>query len=1782
MVQYLAPNGKPSNLNPEQYKLVRTKAFKDWFGDWENDPANASKVVDENGEPLVCNHSSRDKNIDIFYGGRIFRTKNNEVKPIWFNYKSGFVYATGEDIFHYECFLNIRKMFDYSNEDDVFQLSKYFQKINQKELPDYDFNMDWEEQENFNLPAYIYEMGYDGYKFTDEYSIVVFNANQIKLADGTNTTFDGNNPDIRYAGGGDVNVVDIKQYNIGDRNYRFVEIAEKNFNKIELYRQADDGKYYGHLLYRRVPRYTATFSSPMVNDINQLYAFVPVSDDELFNAVKNKTKPFASIGFWISYYEENELKEQIQKYISECDKYNLEYSVKQRSYGKGSEIVIFEVCQKGTFDELFDMDALIEDYEKSDVEYYFIDRLEGLRNVKLSEYLEINWDNGYSSTGLILGIPPKFTMSIINMGHTYDLSKEYKYNQKVTIIENKNNPDIRFDSGGAVQKNKKRILSSLSNYESYDEWKRENKSDYIYSQKNNLLKEVKEHYGLEHKVSSKYTFDDVLNDAKKYKTYSDWSTTSRAIYDFSRKRGWLPEIKKELNYIPQERKHTLESIIESAKRFGSYQEWRINSPTEYQIAKINGWFDEIKNAIGYVKTDLSNTRVGKGKLTLESIIESTNNYDSYTEWRIKNEAKYKRAIAEGWLDKIKELFQYEKRGRKDTLESIIEKVKEYPSYTEWMKDDILTYQLATKRGWLTDIKNAIGYKYQGKESKYTLQSVIENAKKYDSYLEWRENNKNEYQIAREKGWLNEIKNAIGYVRHRHQNIESKYNLESVIENVKKYPSLKEWRENNKSQYVIAQRKGWLPEIKNAIGYKLKEKTKKPLDLIIEKALSHKYYAEWIENNPNDFIKAHEKGWLNDIKNAFLSQNRFDGGGAIQPRDLTQIENYRNIYKGAEFYTFSDNPEKVEKADRWFELFRTNQKERQLTAEEFVEFMQLSNELSWEEFSNGGGVEWDAERYRQVEREMYELRQQEKADTPEYFKLIKERGILEKSKLKKTQNKDIETGHSDINTTYAKGGKIVSYKTESAKFKRIGIEDKYIIEAINEIGLQGINFDEQTILKKIDSEFEELLDSYQSYLISEDSQSITNYMKNEIETKREEGASLEVIDKMEKAIGNIEERQKTINDIAKTQLEVISIWIDYLKSSEYRIAFKYLILKAVLNYNYDLKQNKLIQRKNYITIRNFTPFDAGTLAELHEMESDYLLEDYSKIMNENSQKVLNSRDVIEESGDGKWLKFNGGIKTNEKERDNNAKELMQLVQNTYWCTKTNANGQLRGGDFYVYVTEKQGEIFPRIAVRMNENEVGEVRGNRSSAQDLEDDMLPIAEDFLIKNIPNNSGRKWLNSIRYNKRCSDLIKRMESEGLFKDFIYEYIELVADASKYNVDYGGNGNVALLKEVFNQKLNSLPNGYYKQGDIVTERSKLGKETLYYIGNLDPYDISKLSLDYGVNMDLNTWKLKLISGNFQPSPSITTLGNLEMIGGNFTCNEELNDLGSLKYIGGFINFSTNNKITSLENIEYIGNTLIIDNSKQNIKNLGKLKKINGSLNLINCDETFDVGDLEYITENLTLTQSNIDFKNIKKIDGSLNLKGSLVNDLKMLEYVGGSLDISNSKVKIFQNLKFIGGDVDFSNNFSSSTQSIETILGSVKFLNSRIVEFPNLKKIGGDIDFRGSFFKTFGNIKYIGGNINLAESKVEELGNLEYVGGYVNFRGTKIESLNKLKKIVSFVNFEGSNVSDLGDLESIGGNAYFIKTKIKSLGKLKYIGGIAQFDRDTTLEKEWNKRKNG
>ncbi|MBR1602881.1 MAG: hypothetical protein IJ667_05525, partial [Synergistaceae bacterium] len=64
-----APNGKQSNLDERAWLQVRTPAFKKWFGDWENKPEEASKALDDNGEPLVVYHGVERGGFNVFSTG---------------------------------------------------------------------------------------------------------------------------------------------------------------------------------------------------------------------------------------------------------------------------------------------------------------------------------------------------------------------------------------------------------------------------------------------------------------------------------------------------------------------------------------------------------------------------------------------------------------------------------------------------------------------------------------------------------------------------------------------------------------------------------------------------------------------------------------------------------------------------------------------------------------------------------------------------------------------------------------------------------------------------------------------------------------------------------------------------------------------------------------------------------------------------------------------------------------------------------------------------------------------------------------------------------------------------------------------------------------------------------------------------------------------------------------------------------------------------------------------------------------------------------------------------------------------------------------------------------------------------------------------------------------------------------------------------------------------------------------------------------------------------------
>lgn len=211
-----APNGRPSNLTEKQWLQVRTPEFKEWFGDWENDPTNASKVVDENGEPMVVYHGSRNS---LTYFSKNFAGKNNpdiDVSRLGFFFTDDIEEAkyytekTTNDGYErdgdapqvYSTFLNLRDPYEVSTGEDA----TYYIDNNTRVL-------------------YAEDNGYDGVIVQGESNVVylAFEPNNIKSATENTGSFDGMNDDIRYSSH---NAVEQEEYDMQDLEEVATSMAE--------------------------------------------------------------------------------------------------------------------------------------------------------------------------------------------------------------------------------------------------------------------------------------------------------------------------------------------------------------------------------------------------------------------------------------------------------------------------------------------------------------------------------------------------------------------------------------------------------------------------------------------------------------------------------------------------------------------------------------------------------------------------------------------------------------------------------------------------------------------------------------------------------------------------------------------------------------------------------------------------------------------------------------------------------------------------------------------------------------------------------------------------------------------------------------------------------------------------------------------------------------------------------------------------------------------------------------------------------------------------------------------------------------------------------------------------------------------------------------------------------------------------------------------------------------------------------------------------------------------
>lgn len=119
-----ASNGTETNLSPEQWVQVRTSAFKEWFGDWLNNPDAASKILDPNGEPVVMFHGSRSTFTEFSKEKGGASNKMGKI-GFWFTPMEAFArnfaeeswWGDGEHVTNYNTFLSLKNPKVYERRD---------------------------------------------------------------------------------------------------------------------------------------------------------------------------------------------------------------------------------------------------------------------------------------------------------------------------------------------------------------------------------------------------------------------------------------------------------------------------------------------------------------------------------------------------------------------------------------------------------------------------------------------------------------------------------------------------------------------------------------------------------------------------------------------------------------------------------------------------------------------------------------------------------------------------------------------------------------------------------------------------------------------------------------------------------------------------------------------------------------------------------------------------------------------------------------------------------------------------------------------------------------------------------------------------------------------------------------------------------------------------------------------------------------------------------------------------------------------------------------------------------------------------------------------------------------------------------------------------------------------------------------------------------------------------------------------------------------------------------
>lgn len=188
-----------------------------------------------------------------------------------------------------------------------------------------------------------------------------------------------------------------------------------------------------------------------------------------------------------------------------------------------------------------------------------------------------------------------------------------------------------------------RCKQSALKYNTIKEWRANDGTAYAKAAKNGWLDECTVHMQIIQRKAGYWNDKELCRkEALKYNNISDFITKSSAAYQSAKKNNWLEEI---TSHMISERKkngywHIFENVLNDAKKYKTFTEWNSKSGGAVANARKNGWLDKCTAHMKKRNQDW----------TLEICKKISLKYTKATLWRKENKSCYNAVCKNKWLN----------------------------------------------------------------------------------------------------------------------------------------------------------------------------------------------------------------------------------------------------------------------------------------------------------------------------------------------------------------------------------------------------------------------------------------------------------------------------------------------------------------------------------------------------------------------------------------------------------------------------------------------------------------------------------------------------------------------------------------------------------------------------------------------------------------------------------------------------------------------------------------------------------------------------------------------------------------------------------------------------------------------------------------------------------------------------------------------------------------------------------------------------------------------------